>query len=1030
MTDASAISIPAAAPMTSPAPQRAVTRAWDARAALRYLGFELTVLLVLIGSTIAGFWQIALTGRILVGYDLFSYFYPYREAVDRAFREGRIALWNPDIFLGVPLLANIQSAVFYPMSWLTIGLPATQAVTVQILLHVLLAGVGMYAFCRLSVGLDRIAAVLGALVFMFSGFISGQVGHPNQLSASAWLPIILVLYEQACRRKQYPLVFLTAVAIAVQALAGHTQEWYLTMVALGAFFALQLIAGTQRALILGVPSPYGLRNHLKLTAKMVGFWIGELSFTTIAFGLVIVLGIGLAAFQLVPTYELSAESIRSGGLPFREATSFSLRPWEILRTLLPGYLENPFSEFIGYIGILPLALGLVAIGVRFRSPYTWFFVGLAAVSLFMAFGNFNPFYNYAFRFVPGLNLFRVPARWLFLYTFSAASLAAVGASVFSGPAKSTIGYLRRSQLGIILVVIAVFVALWLVHPLLTFPRREVLALWVPMIGLALAMILGGLPWAPNRWLGVAIVIIAGVELYFARGDLDLSHPVSPGAYTSLRPAISQLLLDKDRFRVLTVSEGTFDPGDLADLKVVLRDELTPERIQEYVTAAKYNELLTPNVGMRYEIGTIDGYDGGILPLRRYVDFKNVILESGEGLAASVVPRQNNRQPDAILRDQLDALPDSALLGSMNVRYAIMDKSRDPWVSNVYYDLGTSLRVTKDQPVTLNNLPTLASTSIGLITYLEGAESVRSGDVVGTIRITDGTGRTVVDTLRAGYDTAEGDYNRPGITVQHAFPQRTIASLWKGNPQAYNYYSVIQLGTPSFPKSITFESNLSSGKLVIRGASLIDDRTSASASIVLNQHWELVLSGDLKVYKNLDWKDRAYLTRDVVIVANDKDALDVVRQTQGRTLAVTSFATPQEPPEFRTPLTDADKLKIVSDIPERREMSVNLTSPAYLVVSETNYPGWQASIDGETAPVLGANGLFMAVRVPAGAHTVVYEFRSGSFALGTLVSQTTAAVGLAVLALWLVLRYFIPQLFRSIRGVRRRRTSMEYSKLNS
>src|SRR5262249_40874354 len=158
--------------------------------------------------------------------------------VDRAPREGRIPLWNPDIFFGVPMLANIQSTVLYPPNWLTIGLAAPQAVTVQILLHVLIAGAGMYAFGRLSMGLDRIAAMVGGLVFMFSGFLSGQVGHPNQLAASAWLPVILALFEQACRRKSYLLILAAGAALAGQFLAGHTQESYLTLVSLGLFYGL------------------------------------------------------------------------------------------------------------------------------------------------------------------------------------------------------------------------------------------------------------------------------------------------------------------------------------------------------------------------------------------------------------------------------------------------------------------------------------------------------------------------------------------------------------------------------------------------------------------------------------------------------------------------------------------------------------------------------------------------------------------------------------------------------------------------
>ncbi|MFN8534313.1 MAG: YfhO family protein [Dehalococcoidia bacterium] len=968
----------------------------------------------MLAATIAGFWQIALTGRIMAGYDLITYFYPYREAVNAALRNGRIPLWNPEIFLGVPMAANIQTAVLYPPTWLTVGLPAPQAITVHTLLHVFLAGIGMYAFCRASVGLDRLGALVGGLVFMLSGFFSGQTGHPNQLAASAWIPIVFVLFEQACRRRSFPLVVAAGLALAAQFLAGHTQETYLTLVALGMFCAFQLLLGTKRALVMGLPSPAGWRAHLLLAGRMLSRWAAEISFVTLAFGVMLTVGVGLAAAQLVPTLELSGESIRAGGLSFKEVTSFSLRPWELLRALMPGYLENPFSEYLAYVGILPLGLALVALGVRVRNPYTLFFFGMAILALFMALGNFNPFYEYVYRYWPGITLFRVPARWLFLYTFAVATLAAIGASAFTQQSaeRPSFAALRRRQLGITVVIIAAFGLIWLLHPLLVFPRREVLAIWVPMVGLTLALILAGLPWSPNRWLGVAIVLIVAVELWVARGDLELSHPIAPGAYTSMRPAISQLLADPSVFRVLAISEGTFDPGDLGDLKLILQDELTPERIQEYVSAIKYHEFLTPNVPMRFGIATIDGYDGGVLPLRRYVDFKNVILESAESLAGGVAARPNNRAPDGILREQLDALPDSQLLGMLNVRYAVMDKSRDAWFSNAYYDLGHTVRVTPDKPLTIRNLPSFGSTSLGMITYLENGASVKAGETVGIVTIVDSTGQVLTDTLRAGFDTAEGEYNRTSTAPEHPVPQRTVASLWKGNPQAFNYWTAVRFPGVIYPKEVRIDALVPGVKLVVRGATLVDDRTQASEPLSLSERWRVVHSGDLKVYENLDWKERIYLTRELQPVRGEGEALNVVRSTAGRVTALTGVT----PPTMLAPSTP-DKLVVSSETPERWVAQVNLQTPAYLVLTEARYPGWQATIDGVSAPLVQANGLFMAVAVPAGEHEVVFEFVPASLALGQWVGQTVAAITLVALALWLLLALAAPLAWRTHRRPR-------------
>ena len=73
----------------------------------------------------------------------------------------------------------------------------------------------------------------------------------------------------------------------------------------------------------------------------------------------------------------------------------------------------------------------------------------------------------------------------------------------------------------------------------------------------------------------------------------------------------------------------------------------------------------------------------------------------------------------------------------------------------------------------------------------------------------------------------------------------------------------------------------------------------------------------------------------------------------------------------------------------------------LVLGDTFFDGWTATVDGVARPLLRANALVRAVELAPGAHDVVFEYRPLSFRLGALVSFL-AAVGLALLggaALW-------------------------------
>ena len=68
----------------------------------------------------------------------------------------------------------------------------------------------------------------------------------------------------------------------------------------------------------------------------------------------------------------------------------------------------------------------VAVVRCWRRPETRFFAALAAVGLLLAFGGYDPLWYALYHVVPGIKLFRVPARWLFTYTFGMACLAAIG----------------------------------------------------------------------------------------------------------------------------------------------------------------------------------------------------------------------------------------------------------------------------------------------------------------------------------------------------------------------------------------------------------------------------------------------------------------------------------------------------------------------------------------------------------------------------------------------------------------------------
>jgi hypothetical protein len=215
--------------------------------------FEVWPAAVFLALALIFFWKIAFTGLVLSGYDTFAYFYPYFGAAADAVRQFRVPLWNPDVFMGAPLLANLQMALFYPATLLFFVLPLPYALSYDLILHVVLAGFFTYHLARQTAAVGRAGALAAGITFAFSGFFAAQAGHINQISAAVWLPLMLLLFDRAYKRRSLLSTLLCGAVIGLTLLAGHTQETYMTLCALGGFFVWHSAGGTRRALNLHSP---------------------------------------------------------------------------------------------------------------------------------------------------------------------------------------------------------------------------------------------------------------------------------------------------------------------------------------------------------------------------------------------------------------------------------------------------------------------------------------------------------------------------------------------------------------------------------------------------------------------------------------------------------------------------------------------------------------------------------------------------------------------------------------------------------
>jgi hypothetical protein len=83
--------------------------------------------------------------------------------------------------------------------------------------------------------------------------------------------------------------------------------------------------------------------------------------------------------------------------------------------------------------------------------------------------------------------------------------------------------------------------------------------------------------------------------------------------------------------------------------------------------------------------------------------------------------------------------------------------------------------------------------------------------------------------------------------------------------------------------------------------------------------------------------------------------------------------------------------------EQVEVKVQAPLPGWLVLLDRDAPGWSCTVDDVPAPILRANYLFRAVRVPAGPHRLAFRYRAPRLLAGALVSLLGLVVAAAFAA---------------------------------
>ncbi|MCA9043010.1 MAG: hypothetical protein KDA69_01745 [Planctomycetaceae bacterium] len=93
------------------------------------------------------------------------------------------------------------------------------------------------------------------------------------------------------------------------------------------------------------------------------------------------------------------------------------------------------------------------------------------------------------------------------------------------------------------------------------------------------------------------------------------------------------------------------------------------------------------------------------------------------------------------------------------------------------------------------------------------------------------------------------------------------------------------------------------------------------------------------------------------------------------------------------VTSGSEIQI--DQPQRLQIRIDTTSSGKVIIADTWYPGWQATVDGAPVPVELAFGCFRAIPVESGSHLIEVSYHSPEFPFA-------AGASLTALGIWLLL----------------------------
>lgn len=919
---------------------------------LQKIRAEAFALLTIIGAFVIYFWQGVFGGYYFVSGDALVYSYPMRKVAWEMVRQGSLPLWTPHILSGYPLLAMAQLGIGYPLTWFYLILPGHLAEHIYVLAPYLLAPIFLFAYLR-EIGLSRLAGLLGALSFTYAGFMVSGLGQTAMFTnAVMWMPLMLIAMERVRTRSFVRCLIGAGLAYAMAVLTGLGQGFlYAGLIALAYGLFLSLIA----------------EGKFLAWQRWKPFFVGVGS---------VGLAAALAAFQIAETMQAQRLSIRRT-LTYEIFSGGSFSPLQFWQSLLnPIYHHN--YEATAYVPLLAVLFALVAIIAACFSPQThrrtFFWLLIAVFSMLLMMGDHTPLYQLAFR-IPVLNLFRIPWRHAYEWTLAVSVLAAFGWDVAANLLKQLADTRRTRLMAATLTVLTIAASVVLIQ-LANKPVNAGQTFWPvglseptllkAKLAFTILLVAGawfGLKLAKSPWRTTLLVVVIGAACYWEQRLMGLNwwmpqnrtaayfNSVSP-------PSVFLKQFPPEQSRIYT----SLGPGFIVNLPRHEPHNLASR--QGFHNAAGYEPLMSNRYSRAFGAGWSFDTPSFSSPLDPQVlspNWRVLDLLNVRHLVELNVPLT-----DVFTKD--------------GIKFAVAEAKAELPANSSRIFSGSS------KPVD----------SLSLVTTLANSPHIEQGRTIGRFLIHTADGRTIEREVKAGIDSAEWAYERAEVkaTIRHSRP-----AVYDSQPvdaqnsfQALRFQTKFDLGENVLVDRVEVKNVDDLASLIIWKATLYD--STGQEAYVLRQrlpaHWRKVYDHEgATIFENPNVLPRTWMVPKAKAVS-EEEALKAIRGESQKPFNPREIALLERPPLTKVNLaideafSQADA-RISSYAPNRLVIETSADKRAALVVSEINYPGWEATIDGQPTTVYTANYLLRGMIVPEGKHVIEMHYTAPAAKLGGIIS---------------------------------------------